>query len=57
MKSFSEERNLTKNGLKLRLKFARKLVVNMQFATMKYAIIRNPMVLERVEVNSFKYVH
>ena len=39
------------------LSLLEKLVVNMQFATMKYAIIRNPMVLERVEVNSFKYVH
>ena len=48
---------LTKNDIKLTLKFAQKVVVNMEFATVKYEIFRKPMVLERVEVSLLKSAH
>ena len=48
---------LTKNDIKLTLKFAQKVVVNMEFATVKYEIFRKPMVLERVEVSLIKSAH
>ena len=34
-----------------------KFVVNVQRATMKYEIIRKPMVLQRVEINLLKSAH
>ena len=41
---------MSKNDLKLRLKFARKVYrKRVQRATMKYEIIRKSVVLERVE--------
>ena len=48
---------LTKNDIKLTLNFAQKVVVNMEFATVKYEIFRKPMVLERVEVSLLKSAH
>ena len=48
---------LTKNDIKLTLRFAQKVVVNMEFATVKYEILRKPMVLERVEVSLLKSTH
>ena len=48
---------LTKNDIKLTLKFAQKVVVNMEFKTVKYEIFRKPMVLERVEVSLLKSAH
>ena len=57
MDSFSEE-ILTKNDLKLRLKFARKVCRKCAMcSTMKYEIIRKPMVLQRVEINLLKSAH
>ena len=52
---FQRKEIMSKNDLKLRLKFARK--VYCKRATMKYEIIRKPMVLERVEVNLLKSAH
>ena len=54
---FQRKRILTKNDLKLRLNFARKVFENVQCTTMKYEIIRKPMVLERVKVNLLKSTH
>ena len=48
---------LTKDDLKLRLNLFGKFVVKMQCVTMKYEIIRKPMVPERVEVNLLKSTH
>ena len=39
------------------LSLLEKFVVSVQCATMKYEIIRKPMVLERVEVNFLKFSH
>ena len=39
------------------LSLLKKFVVNMQCATVKYQIIRKPMVLGRVEVSSLKFSH
>ena len=36
------------------LSLLEEFVVNVQFATMKYEIIRKPKILERVEVNLLK---
>ena len=52
---FQSKEIMSKNDLKLRLKFARK--VYCKRATMKYEIIRKPMVLERVEINLLKSAH
>ena len=46
---------MSKNDLKLRLKFAQ--IVYCKRATMKYEIIRKPMILERVEANLLKSTH
>ena len=43
--NFQRKEILTKNDLKLRLKF----IINVQYATMKYEVIR-----KRVEVNPLK---
>ena len=48
MDSFSEERNPNQKWLEIE---------NMQFATMKYEIIRKLMALETVEVNLLKSAH
>ena len=45
---------LTKTDLKMRLKFAQKV---RRKGAMTYAIIRKPMVLTRVEVNSLMSAH
>ena len=54
---FQGKEILTKNDLKLRLKFAERFVVNVQCATVKYKIIRKPMILQRVEINLLKSAH
>lgn len=55
---FQRKGILTKNNLKLRLKFTGKVcLVNMQCTTMKYEIITEPMLLEKVEVNILKSAH
>ena len=35
----------------------KEFVVNVQYATMKYDIIRKPMVLEKIKVNLLKFKH
>ena len=55
---FQRKEILTKNDLKLRLKFARKVCRKCAMCnTMKYEIIRKPMVLQRVEINLLKSAH
>ena len=54
---FQRKGILTKDDLKLRLKLLEKFLVNVQCETMKYEIIRKPMVLQRVEINLFKSAH
>ena len=55
---FQRKEILTENDLKLRLKFARKVCRKCAVcATMKYEIIRKPMVLQRVEIDLLKSAH
>ena len=35
----------------------KEFVVNVQYATMKFDIIRKPMVLEKIKVNLLKFKH
>ena len=56
--NFQRKGILTKNDLKLKLKFAQEVCrKRVQCATVKYEIIRKPMVLQRVEVNLVKSAH
>ena len=47
----------TKLAWNFDLNLLEKFVVNVHCTTMKYEIIRKPMILERVEVNSLKSAH
>ena len=54
MESFSDERNPGKKWPETETRCSKIFVINVQCATMKYEIIRKPMVLDRVETNSLK---
>ena len=54
---FQRKEILTKNELKLRLKFARKVSRKCAMCNYQIEIIRKPMVLQRVEINLLKSAH
>ena len=53
----SEKRDPDQNWLEIETNVCGKFVVKVHCATMKYEIIRKPMVLETVEVDSLKFGH
>ena len=57
MGSFSEERNPDQKLPETETKLLEKFVINLKSETVKYEIIRMPVVLQRVEVNLLKSTH